>query len=104
MAKTRDSFIIGGETVPELRQQIGFLLQRLGDRMDRMEGIRGTATIQSDLNMSNNRVRSVGAGTLSNDGARLGDVPQEDVQFNNVNLTGDLKVYDADGYLIHSLE
>lgn len=104
MSKSRDSFILTAQTVPELVQQLNFLLQRWNDRIDKIEGIRGTATIESDLNMSDHRVRSVGAGSLDNDGARLGDVPQDDVDFNNVNLTGNLKIYDDDGNLIHSLE
>lgn len=104
VAKSRDSFVLSAQTVQELQLQVAFLLQRLSDRMDKIEGIRGTSTIESDLNMSSNRVRSVGAGSESDDGARLGDVPQDDVEFNNVSLTGDLKVYDSNDTLIHSLE
>lgn len=110
MPKSRDSVVLTGRTPEELARQLTFILQRLSDRLDQIEGIRGTATIQSDLVMSENKVREVGAGSVDTDGARLGDLPEEDVTFNSVTTTenvevgGDLKVYGDDGLLIHSME
>lgn len=104
MPKAKDSYRVTGQTVPELTRELNFLLQRMADRMDRMEGIRGTASIESDLEMNANRVRDIGAGSVSTDGARLGDLEADSLDFGNVNLSGDLKVYDEDDNLIHSLE
>lgn len=102
MAKSRDSYRVTGQTAPELSRELNFLLQRVADRMDKMEGIRGDATIESDLNMSDHKVRQLATPTAASDGARLGDVPQDDVTFGSV--TADvILVNDADGNLIHSL-
>jgi hypothetical protein len=110
MAKSRDSYRITGRTVEELQRELNFLLQRMADRMDKIEGIRGTASIESNLDMNQNRVTHVAVGSAQSDAARIGDLLEVPPTFNGVTLTGDLvanadiKVYDADGNLIHSME
>jgi hypothetical protein len=111
MAKTRDNYQITGSTVEELKRSLNFMLQRFADRMDKIEGIRGTASIESDLEMNANRVREIGSGSADDDAARIGDLLDEPPTFNGVTLTGDLEannadilVYDEGGNLIHSLE
>lgn len=111
MAKTRDNYQVTGQTVEEVKRSLNFLLQRIGDRMDKIEGIRGTSSIESDLDMNSNRVTDVAAGSATSDAARVGDLLSLPPTFNGATLTGDLEVtdadifvYDADGNLIHSLE
>lgn len=41
MPKTRDTVLLSGRTVDELRRELGFLLQRVVDRLDSLEGVRG---------------------------------------------------------------
>ena len=74
MAKTRDNYQITGQTVEELVRNLNFLLQRLADRMDKIEGIRGTSSIEGD------------------------------VAAQNLIVSGDVTVNDADGETLHSLE
>ena len=121
MAKTRDNYSVSGNTVEELKRSLNFILQRFADRIDKMEGIRGTASIESDLEMNDNAVREVGAGSEDDDAARLIDLLTEPLSLSELtvngetflsdleiegdaSVTGDVFVYDADGNLIHSLE
>ena len=67
MAKTRDNYQLTGRTVDELVRNLNFLLQRLSDRIDKIEGIRGSASIESDLDMNSNRVVEVAAAVLDSD-------------------------------------
>ena len=94
MAIAKDNYQVNGTTVPDLTRNLNFLLQRMADRMDQIEGIRGTASVKSDLNMNLNRVTQVGPGTTT-DAARVADL---------VEIPPTVKVYDSDGNLIHSFE
>lgn len=46
MARTRDNYQVNGNTVDELRTSLNFLLQRIADRLDGIEGIRGSAELE----------------------------------------------------------
>jgi hypothetical protein len=74
MARARDYYRVSGNTVSELVTGLNFLLQRMADRMDRIEGIRGTASIESALDMNSNLIKEVGSGSLQDDAARLSDI------------------------------
>ena len=110
MAIAKDNYQVNGTTVTEVTRNLNFLLQRMADRMDQIEGIRGTASVKSDLNMNLNRVTEVGPGAVTSDAARVGDLLEIPPTFPGATLTGDLsvradiKVYDSDGNLIHSFE
>jgi len=122
MTKTRDNYQITATTVPELVRTLNFLLQRFADRIDKIEGIRGTASIESDLDMNDNLVTEVGGGSLDDDAARLADLTVDITAAITAHkaaaetisgawtfsaeaaFTNDIKVYDAAGNLIHSLE
>lgn len=71
MAKTRDSYQLSAFT----QEAINFVFARLTDRLDKLEGIRGT----SDL--------TVGGLTGT-----------------TLTVNGNVYVYDADGELVHSME
>lgn len=121
MAKTRDNYSVSGNTVEELKRSLNFMLQRMADRMDKIEGIRGTASIESDLEMNDHAVREVGAGSEDDDAARLIDLLTEPLSLSELTVSGetfltsletqgdaeingDIFVYDSDGNLIHSME
>lgn len=106
MAKSRDNYQVTGATVEELVRNLNFLFQRLADRMDRIEGIRGIASIESDLDMNFNRVTDVAEGSGSADVARRGDLTElTDLTVNgDLEVDGDVQVLDVDGNIIHSLE
>ena len=59
MARTRDSYLVTGSTPEEIKRNVNFLLQRLADRIDKLEGIRGTSSIESNLDMNQNRITDV---------------------------------------------
>lgn len=116
MAATKDSYRIIGRTPEEIVRELNFVLARLADRIDKAEGIRGTAAIASDLDMNSNRVVDVGPGSDSADAARVGDLLSDGPIFASVTTTADMAVggdvsvggniyvYDADDNLIHSME
>jgi len=112
MARTKDNYQITGRTVEELVRNLNFLLQRLADRMDKLEGIRGTSSIESDLDMNSNRIKELAAAVhddeaINREQADLtGDSPTFNsiASDNDVLVGGDIKVYDAVDNLIHSLE
>lgn len=89
MAKARDNYNISGSTVEELKRPLNFLLQRLADRMDRIEGIRGTATMDSDLDMNGHRAIDLGPPTDGTDSARSADLPTFD---QGLAITGTVEV------------
>jgi len=107
MAKTRDSYQVLGGTVEEIKRNLNFMLQRMADRMDKIEGIRGTSSIESDLDMNSNRVTDLGVAVSIADGLRK---DQADLTGANPSVTsltvsgGNVKVYDSNGVKIHSLE
>lgn len=74
MAKTKDVYRVTGRTSDEITRELNFLFARLADRMDRIEGIRGTASIASDLEMNANKVTNIAASTDEEDAARVGSV------------------------------
>ena len=126
MAKTRDNYSVSGNSLDELKRSLNFMMQGFADRMDKIEGIRGTASIESDLEMNDNAVREVGAGAEDTDAARLGDLLEEPLTLSQLTVTGDsslttvtisgdtttegdvqvdgiITVRDADGHIIHQL-
>ena len=52
MTKTRDSYLLSARTVPELVRELNFTFQRIADRLDKIEGIRGSASIENDLSIT----------------------------------------------------
>lgn len=53
---TRDNYQVIGPTLPELVLNLNLLLQRLADRMDKIEGIRGTPELFASLDMNGNPI------------------------------------------------
>lgn len=42
--QTRDFYVVHGDSVESLRHELNAVLQRLTDRLDKMEGLRGTSS------------------------------------------------------------
>ncbi len=122
MPKTRDNYSVTGNTVQELINSLNFLLARLADRMDKIEGIRGAPSIEADLTMNSSLITDVGGGAIDSDAARLADLGDFPKRQDNetisgswtfadaatfesdVSVEGNVYVYDSGGNLIHSLE
>lgn len=82
---TRDNYQISGSSMEEVKRSLNFLLQRFADRMDKIEGIRGTASIESTLDMNGNKVVDLAAATDAADALPLS-------QFT---LTGTIQVFES---------
>jgi len=104
MSRTRDNYQIVGNSLDEIKLDLNFKLQRLADRIDKIEGIRGTASIESTLDMNANTITDVGAGSSSGDAARVGDLTGINPTFDSLTLSVALYLYDANGTLIHSIQ
>lgn len=116
--KTRDNYQITGSTLDDVKRSLNFLLQRMADRMDKVEGIRGTPKMEAALDMSGNRISSLADPIDDADAVSLDDVSQqiEGIAGNDIQVTGSwlftgitrfvapVRVYDSDGTLIHSFE
>jgi len=107
MSQSRDVLQIStGDT--ELNIQLNLILQRISDRLDKIEGIRGTATIESNLNMSSKNINSVAAPVSNDDAAIKSNLPGQDLEtsstpaFSGVSLTGAIEYIDSNGTTIHS--
>ena len=57
---SKERYLITGATADEIRNSLNFALQRIGDRLDKLEGIRGGASIESDLDMNDKKVVNAG--------------------------------------------
>lgn len=94
MARTRDNYQVSGRTIEDLARSLNFILQRLADRIDRIEGIRGTASIESNLDMNQNVITEVATPSAQQDATRLEDlaalleVPPLSVLGQSANETG----------------
>jgi len=53
MAEQKQVYLIIGGDLEAVKQQANFIFQQLADRLDAIEGIRGTATLTVDLNGGN---------------------------------------------------
>jgi hypothetical protein len=53
-------YIVEGYTIEDIKRSLNFSMQRIQDRLDKIEGIRGTASIESDLDMNGNDIINVG--------------------------------------------
>lgn len=79
MAKTRDNYQVQANSLPELILGLNLLLQRLADRMDKIEGIRGIASIESNLDMNMNLITSLDAAVVTTDAVQKAQLPDQGV-------------------------
>lgn len=113
---SREHYGITANDIPSLVRELNFAFARIADRMDKIEGVRGTSTIESNLDLQSNKIVDVSEGTDNTDGATKGQLIGTGPTFdtltvtNNVTVggdltsTGDIKVEDENETLIHSFE
>lgn len=56
MAASREHYQLSATDVIALRTELNFILARIADRFDRIEGIRGTSTIENTLQIGSENV------------------------------------------------
>ena len=73
---TAQFYIASGANLEELKHLLNFHLQNISDRLDKIEGIRGEASIESDLDMNDNTIKNVDitATDLTADTATIADL------------------------------
>ncbi|MCH7879792.1 MAG: hypothetical protein IH914_10820 [candidate division Zixibacteria bacterium] len=71
MAKSVQFYNITGSTLEDVMRSLQFHLTNIGDRLDRIEGIRGTASIASALVMNKNKVTGLADGEDDQDAATI---------------------------------
>ncbi len=60
------------------REEMNFILQQISDRLDELEGYRGTPTFKANIDMDSNRITTLGTGTADTDALRKDQADQED--------------------------
>ena len=57
---SREFYQVTGGTIIEITNSLNLVLQRIGDRLDKLEGIRGDASVESDLDMNGKKIVNAG--------------------------------------------
>ena len=52
MSKTRENYQLSANSVYELVAQLNFILQRISDRLDKIEGLRGESEVEQVLKVN----------------------------------------------------
>jgi len=97
---SRENYLVTSRDIDSIKRDLNFILARISDRLDKMEGVRGIAQIQSQLDMTDQIINTLGTPTSSSDAARFGDIPTQSLDpgdsptFVDLTLTGDLYVGD----------
>jgi hypothetical protein len=90
---TRDNYQIAANTLEELLSSLNFHMQSIADRLDKIEGIRGTSNIESTLDMNSNNIDNIDSVTATSGTLTSGTITTLNV--NDITLTGDL-LFDGD--------
>jgi len=113
---TRDNYQVVGNSLPELVLNLNLLLQRMADRIDKIEGIRGTPEMFATLDMNGNAIANEDINesptfesiTLSANLTVLGTTDvvaltaSGTVGVVDIAATGSYKYTDPNGVIIHS--
>jgi len=51
---SKELYRISGNSLPEIKQSLDFILSRISDRLDQIEGNRGTSTIIDGITIKTN--------------------------------------------------
>ena len=65
-------------------EELNFMLAQLGDRLDELEGRRGTPKFRSNVDMGLNRVTQMQSGSLATDGATVVQVDNVEASLDNL--------------------
>lgn len=97
---SREHYTVNAQSIPELTNALNFVLARLADRLDKIEGVRGIATIESRLDMQGNKVTDAAQGTTLSDGVVVSQISDQALDttsgpvFQSLTVLGDLVVGD----------
>lgn len=80
MANIKDNYQISGSSVTELVSNLNFLLQRLADRLDQIEGIRGTSQIEGSDELALQVDNDSGSGTRLVLNSQHVEAPETDLE------------------------
>lgn len=98
MASTRDNYQVQANSLQELVLSLNLLLQRIADRIDKIEGIRGTPEIFADLDMNNNRINELFQSSNTTDAVNQSELDNQDLNttdsptFASLTITANLSV------------
>lgn len=85
MAASKEGYRVSANDLPSLSLQLNFHFSSIANRLDQIEGWRGTSTINSDLNLTQNNLINVG-----NFDQNLGTTDQP--SFGGLTIEGDVAV------------
>jgi len=100
---SRELYQVTGQDVQALLISLNFAMARIADRLDKIEGVRGTSTIASDLDLQNNNIINVGnfdqnLGTA--DAPQFGGLTID----GDLAVTGEIRISDSNGEIIHQFK
>lgn len=104
---SREHYTVSGNSKQELITSLNFALSRISDRIDKMEGVRGTPTFESNIDLQSNKITDASQGTDSNDGVVVTQLPSQGLNTGDAptfaSVTGQaICVTDTNGTEIHS--
>lgn len=79
MAQTRDNYQVQANSLPELILSLNLLLQRMADRMDKIEGIRGNPEVFASLDMNGNQITDVLQSSNTTDAVNQSELAGQDL-------------------------
>lgn len=74
--------------------QLQYILNSISDRLDKVEGWRGTPEFQADVDLNTNLLTNVGSGSAMTDAAVRSELAGSSPTFTNVTINGILTVND----------
>ena len=112
MPASKSNYQVSAMTPQEMLGQLNRHLSSIADRLDQIEGIRGTASINSNLNLNSNQINNLTQGTSPNNAAIVGNLTPSSPTFTDLTVNGtltsegpfDVLDNDGSGTVIHSME
>lgn len=92
MPVSQRTYIVTGESLPEVKESFNFHLQDLADRLDKIEGWRGGSSIESDLDMNDQTINNVdiAATGITADTGTITDLTATTLAIDDITMTGDM--------------
>ena len=53
---SKERYVVQATTIEQLVHDLNFALQRIGDRLDKIEGLRGNPEMRGDLDMTGSKI------------------------------------------------
>lgn len=95
---SREGYRVQANSVEDLVRNLNFHLQSIAGRLDKIEGIRGLATMESDLDLTGHRL--LNASGTPDQSLDTGDTPS----FEGLVIAGgSITITDSNGTIIHQM-